>query len=105
MKKTYQIAFCSLGVVGLITSDGKEKVTYAGGNTSEAFTGFAIHDTAIKGIKQNEGKIISIRKGDLWCSKNPEIITTIKLEDSLSDQEKTQQAHFEFLKYLEKQWN
>lgn len=73
----FPIAFCSIGVLGVITSNEKQKVTYADGNTGEAYTGFVIHDTIIQGIRGDAGKLISVKQGDLWCSKVPEIICHI----------------------------
>ena len=61
------IAICSLGMLGLITSDGLEEITYSDGNTGLAFIGIHLN-------MQN--------LGNKWSSRNPVIIGHVQeLED------------------------
>lgn len=57
------IAVCSQGYLGLITSDGPQDVTYPDGNTGEAFTG----------IHLSPGM-----EGAPWSSRNPHVLTSLK---------------------------
>lgn len=83
--KTYKIAFCSIGVLGVVTSNQKKEVVYADGNRGKAYIGYCIHDTIIEGIKGDEGKLFSLKKGSLWSSKNPKVITEVEVEHDLED--------------------
>lgn len=79
-KQKCKVAFCSIGVLGIITSNGLNEVTYADGNKGEAYTGFVIHDTVIEGIKGDSGKLIFVKTGDQWTSKNPNIIGEVEID-------------------------
>ncbi len=57
------IAVCSQGYLGLITSDGPQTITYPDGNTGEAFTG----------IHLSPGMY-----GSPWSSRNPTVLTSLK---------------------------
>ena len=56
--KRGDIAICSAGYLGLITSDGQEEVTYPDGSACRAFTG--IH--------------LSQPVGRLWSSRSPAVV-------------------------------
>lgn len=63
------IAFCSVGRIGLITSDGPEEFTFFNGDKAVVW----------KGIQLTEGmggknKDYSQKCGDFWCSRNPIVI-------------------------------
>lgn len=81
MNKKYKIALCSVNVLGVITSNEKTKVCYPDGNTGYAYTGYCIHTTLIKGIKKDEGKLISIPQGNSWCSKSPVILGEVEINE------------------------
>jgi len=55
------IAICSLGAIGLVTSDKPETVTYNDGNTGEAWLGVHLTD-----------KVASV--GSPWSSRTPKVI-------------------------------
>ena len=55
------LAICSLGTLGLITSDDLVKVVYDDGNEGKAWTGIHLTD-----------KIAPI--GNPWSSRNPRIV-------------------------------
>jgi hypothetical protein len=56
------IAICSRGIIGVVTSDHQQEVTYDDGNKGIAWVGLALDDKTP------------------WCSRNPEIIGTISLK-------------------------
>jgi hypothetical protein len=67
------IAFCSVGRLGLITSDEPEVFTFFDGTTDKVW----------KGIQLTEGmggknKDYPQKPGDLWCSRNPIVVGHIK---------------------------
>lgn len=74
MKKQYEVAVCACGVLGLITSEGKEEVTYSSGKKAFAYTGIVLQDKIIQGFNSNAGKLINVKKGNPWSSQKPEIL-------------------------------
>lgn len=61
------IARCSLGCLGLITSEEAVEVTYGDGNKGLAWTGIHLEDS---------GPIhpFSFKIGDPWSSRNPTVV-------------------------------
>ncbi len=57
--KKGDLALCSLGELGLITSDHMVPVNYADGTTGNAWTGIYISREHL---------------GDEWCSRNPTVV-------------------------------
>ena len=101
--KRCSIAFCSLGVAGLIVEHNKQKVTYADGNHGYAYTGHVVHDTLIKGIGGHEGKLISVKKGNQWCSKHPEFITEVDIDVDKPIDEQVEDAHKALMYHINSQ--
>lgn len=73
----YAVARCYLGVLGIITSDNLETVNYSNGQNGKAWTGFSLEDTTTY-FNNTERKV---SKGDLWCSKQPEILYYLTAEE------------------------
>jgi hypothetical protein len=56
------IAVCSRGCLGVITSDGPERVNYGDGNVGEAYTGFHLSQPV----------------GRPWSSRSPKVVGTLQ---------------------------
>ena len=57
------IAICSRGILGLITSDGVEEVTYPDGTKGMAFTGIKLSGPDV---------------GQPWCSRQPKVVAYVE---------------------------
>lgn len=57
------LAICSRGILGLITSDGVEEVTYPDGTKGQAYTGIKLSGPDV---------------GEPWCSRNPCVVTWVE---------------------------
>lgn len=68
------IAFCSLGKLGLITSEEPIEVIYGDGNKGISWVGIQLTDGVVSGIKNDAGKTFPIKVGDKWTSKNPIVV-------------------------------
>ena len=80
--KKGSIALCSCGYLGLITANGRTKITYSDGNSGEAYVG--IHLT-------NQLEEI----GAPWSSRNPKVICHVEdLEDAVCFSEFLVKASF-----------
>lgn len=77
--RKYSVALCSLGVVGLITSDSKEKVIYNDGS-GLSWIGVVLEDISINDI----GKTIHVKKFDKWSSKYPKVLFQMNESDLFS---------------------
>ena len=74
------IAFCSIGKLGLITSDGPVSVTYPDGNTGLAWTGIQLTDS-----DGGNGPPVGAttwtpwpsKVGDPWSSRSPRVVAYI----------------------------
>jgi len=75
--KAGDIAICSVGMLGLITVDEPKEITYADGNKGVAWTGIQLRDDKFLGRGADEGKLIQVKAGTPWSSRNPEIIGNI----------------------------
>jgi hypothetical protein len=69
--KKYAVAFCRIGLLGLITSDSPKLITYNDGHSRMAWTGIQLrHDTATL----PSGKRVTVKPGDSWSSQTPRVI-------------------------------
>lgn len=64
--KRGDLALCSAGALGLITSEAPESVTYPDGTVGYAWTGVHLE------FKNVNGR--AVKPGDPWCSRNPQIV-------------------------------
>jgi len=71
------IAFCSLGRLGLITSETPVPVTYNDGNKGISWVGIQLTDGEVTGVGGDKGKVIKQKVGDPWMSKNPTVVGRI----------------------------
>lgn len=51
-------------------------------------TGLVVYDTYTKNNKLLDSKYRQSVVGDFWCSRNPEIVMSVAIEESLTDLEK-----------------
>lgn len=56
------LAVCSQGILGLITSDGLQDVTYPDGTKGLAYTGI---------------KLSGLNVGEPWCSREPTVVAWV----------------------------
>lgn len=71
------IAKCSLGRIGLITSESPVPVTYNDGNKGTSWVGIQLTDGEVEGVGGDTGKIIKQKIGDVWMSREPKVICYI----------------------------
>ncbi len=57
------IAICSRGILGLITSDGVEEVTYPDGTKGQAYTGIKLSGPDV---------------GEPWSSRTPKVVAFVE---------------------------
>jgi hypothetical protein len=57
--KAGDVCRCSIGKLGMVTREGRQRVAYEDGNDGEAYVGICLTD------------------GKPWCSRNPERICTL----------------------------
>ena len=84
------IAICSLGRVGLITSEKPIKVTYNDGNKGVSWVGIQLTDGEVRGVGGDKGKVIKQKVGDPWMSRNPKVIGHIN--QAITQAEKNMEA-------------
>ncbi|MFA5723970.1 MAG: hypothetical protein WC979_06950 [Candidatus Pacearchaeota archaeon] len=68
------IAYCSLGRLGLITSDGPQEITYNDGNKGKAWLGIQLTEGTVKGVGGDAGKEFIQIIGSGWSSRNPLVV-------------------------------
>lgn len=71
------VAKCSVGRIGLITSDQPEKMVFFNGDEAMVWKGVQLTNGLGGKNKDYPQKV-----GDFWCSKNPEVLFYI--EDMLN---------------------
>ena len=65
-------ARCSLGLLGRITSDAPQEVTYADGNKGLAWVGVQLeHKTFVSPFT---GETITVEPGGPWSSRTPVVV-------------------------------
>lgn len=75
--KIGDIAICSVGCLGLITSDKPVEVTYNDGNKGFAYTGIQLCCHTFKGKGKDANKKFSVYPGDPWSSRKPKVVGSI----------------------------
>lgn len=95
--KQYAIVKCSLGVIGLITSETEVEVTYADQNKGFAWTGVVLQTFDIPGIKGDAGKIIHIKQGNRWSSQSPEVLFYVNETTVFGHYDDVDYAHLSFM--------
>jgi len=80
--KKGDLAVCSRGYLGLITSEGPEEVSYPDGTRGQAWTG--IHLTWYRGLEYQH-----TNPGDPWSSRTPTVVGYINDEGKVSTHEVT----------------
>ena len=78
MPRRGAIAFCSLGRLGLITSDGPQEIHYHDGNVGFAWTGIPLTNGTVTGVGKDKGQIIEQNIGDGWSSRTPMVVGYIE---------------------------
>lgn len=68
------VARCSLGRLGVITSDSMVEVTYGDGKKGFSWVGIQLTDGEVNGVGGHEGRIIKQKVGDVWMSRTPNVI-------------------------------
>ena len=63
------IAFCSVGRLGLITSEKPEPFTFSNGDTVVTWQGIQLTEGLGGKNKDYPQKV-----GDFWCSQNPKVV-------------------------------
>lgn len=79
----YALAYCSGGLLGLITSDTPEEITYNDGNKGRAWTGLQVCGGWIEGGGGDVGKSFYCAPGALWSSRTPRIIALLNPADGV----------------------
>jgi hypothetical protein len=73
----YALAYCSGGLLGLITSDTQQDITYNDGNKGTAWTGLQVTGGWIAGRGGDIGKRFFRAPGMAWSSRTPRIIAQL----------------------------
>jgi len=69
------IARCSIGFIGLITSETPQEITYTDGNKGLAWLGIQLrHDSCIFPFGVDAGKEVVVVPGMPWSSRHPEVL-------------------------------
>jgi hypothetical protein len=77
------LAFCSLGLLGLITCDKPQEITYQDGTTALAWIGLQLSDRLYTiGRDTKEPRLRRARMGGEWSSRSPTVVGYI---DNLDD--------------------
>jgi hypothetical protein len=77
----YALAYCSGGLLGLITSGAPKTITYADGNTGISWTGLQVCGGSIAGRGGHAGQTFTRTPGTPWSSSRPEIIAQLSEEE------------------------
>jgi hypothetical protein len=77
----YALAYCSGGLLGLITSDAPKSITYNDGNKGMAWTGLQVCGGWIAGRGGDVGKKFFRAPGMPWSSRTPRIIARLDTVD------------------------
>jgi hypothetical protein len=87
----YALAYCSGGLLGLITSDAPKEITYNDGNKGTAWTGLQVTGGWIAGVGGDIGKRFFRAPGMPWSSRTPRIIARLDSAEgaTLEEQLKT----------------
>jgi hypothetical protein len=73
----YALAYCSGGLLGLITSDTQQDITYNDGNKGTAWLGLQVSGGWIEGRGGDKGKRFFRAPGMPWSSRTPRIIAQL----------------------------
>lgn len=69
--RQYAVAYCGVGALGLILSEGPVEVEYPDGTKGTAWTGIQLrHDK----LKMYDGKIVKVVPGTPWSARNPKVV-------------------------------
>lgn len=87
----YALAYCSGGLLGLITSDEPKEITYNDGNKGTAWTGLQVTGGWIAGVGGDAGKRFFRAPGMAWSSRTPRVIALLEVVEgaALEEQLKT----------------
>jgi hypothetical protein len=77
------IAYCSLGMLGLILSEKPEEVTYGDGNKGVAWLGIQLRHLTLPGAMTHDGQDKILKPGDKWSSRTPRVIGYLDQMDIL----------------------
>lgn len=85
------VALCSIGRLGLITSDHPVQITYEDGNEGQAWLGIQLTDGDVTGVGKDKTVVKHQHIGDPWSSRTPLVLGYIdrmitELVTDLSDQ-------------------
>lgn len=77
----YALAYCTSGLLGLITSDAPNSVTYNDGAKGTAWTGLQVTGGWIAGRGGDTGTKKFCTPGMPWSSRTPRIIARLNAEE------------------------
>lgn len=79
----FALAYCSGGLLGLITSDAPMEITYPDGNKGVAWTGLQVCGGWIDGRGGHMGERFYRAPGTPWSSRTPRIIAQLEKQDGV----------------------
>lgn len=82
--RRYALAYCSGGLLGLITSEQPVEITYRDNERGVAWTGVQVTGGTIAGVGGDTGKTFTVAPGTPWSSRTPRAIAQLSEDDGRS---------------------